>query len=210
MSNHRFYQHHTHILWDGQFEPDLHCFGACYELSASTSPITAPKVVVCVSQITPTTNCPNWTQLSFFIEKLPSFSLDVDVPFVNFAQADYLWQDNCLECFLEYDGADAYFEVNMALDGRHNAYRFDGYRTPKVMPPRRAKQSDLFVAPYRLSYDDLAGFYVRHLVLMGNKHARPTRIHPTAILYHNGEPIFYAVNHASPPDFHNKDFWQTL
>lgn len=201
------YQHHLHTLWGGQFESDFHSFSVCHELNAiTTCPITTPKVVVCISQLTPTTNHPNWTKLSYFIEKSPHINLTV--PFDNFTRADYLWQENCLECFLQYDGADAYFEVNMALDGRHNAYRFESYRTPQVMPPNQAKRSDLFVAPYRQSYDGLAGFCVRHFVLMGNKHARPTCINPTAILYHDGTPIFYAVCHANPPDFHDKKYWQ--
>lgn len=36
------------------------------------------------------------------------------------------------------------------------------------------------------------------------------KINPTAILYRDGAPIFYAAQHADPPDFHDKTFWQDI
>lgn len=67
---------------------------------------------------------------------------------------DYLWQDNCFECFIAADqSADApYLEINLATNGAFNLYYFDGYRQPNSLPPPR-------LATNRLSYGDDMNFF---------------------------------------------------
>ena len=48
---------------------------------------------------------------------------------------DYLWEQNCLECFIGGQG-NAYIEINASPSGQYAVYQFDGYRSPNVMPPR--------------------------------------------------------------------------
>lgn len=161
-------------------------------------PLQAPKVGVYVELL-----FDNNLHISYFIQKTPLVDLAVDGLILS--QADFLWQENCLEFFVGYDGAGDYFELNIAPDGRYNIYHFDDYRTPNVMPPRPAKPSNISVY-ISDDYDILDGFYTRHISLIGNK--TPSHLNPTVILYADGTPIFYAPQHANPPDFHNRHHWQ--
>lgn len=56
-------------------------------------------------------------------------------------RADGLWQDTCFEAFFGVPGASAYWEVNVASDGRWNLYRFDDYRKPQ--PPTASHDFEL-------------------------------------------------------------------
>ncbi len=120
------------------------------------------------------------------------------------SRQDYLWQANCLECFFDF-GQNAYFEMNLSLDGQFNLYEFDNYRTPSCLPPRWADGMVFMIdgnfAPNHHTY---------HLgIKLDNYHALSIhKINPVAILYHDGEPIFYAKSHVKPPDFHDKTYWQ--
>lgn len=164
-----------------------------------------PKVIVCVG-LSDHIFLKNRLEVSYFIEKTPLIDLTVENHHYN--QADFLWQENCLEFFIEYNGTTDYFEINVALDNRYNAYHFDDYRMPDIMPPRQASPDDILIASNNI-YDIADGFYSRHIYLASNNGMLPTRLNPTVILYPNGkQPIFYAVKHANPPDFHNKQCWQ--
>lgn len=48
----------------------------------------------------------------------------------------------------------------------------------------------------------------RQLYARQNKIARFHQIHPCVILYRDDQPIYYAPHHASPPDFHDRQYWQ--
>lgn len=119
-------------------------------------------------------------------------------------RADFLWEKTCLECFFDF-GQEGYFELNFTPTGEYNLYRFDSYRMPDTMPPVWA-QGKLDI----VNGINVDGYTVYHLSvqlddgIMDNLY----NINPTAIIYHGDTPSFYAVRHASPPDFHNKDFWQ--
>ena len=167
----------------------------------------APNVTVCVGLLSDDLTQKSHLQISYFIAKTPLFDLQIIND--NRHQADFLWQENCLECFVEYGKADAYFESNVALDGRYSAYHFDRYRTPDALPPRQAKSCDLLINQ-TTPCDVLDGFYSRHVCLTSEQTALPTRLNPTVILYHNGMAIYYAPCHANPPDFHDKSYWQTI
>ncbi len=148
----------------------------------------------------------NCLQLSFFIEKKPWLTLS---PFAtnNLKRTDFLWQANCLECFVEFDHEQGYHEINVAPNGNYAIYQFDDYRTPDCMPPKHG-DGTVFVVPTAKN-DDNDRFWVRHWAVKF-PHTQPiSKIHPAAILYHKDTPIFYAHKHANPPDFHNKAYWQT-
>ena len=166
--------------------------------------IQAPKVMVCIGLKFDPLLPKNCLEISYFIEKTPLIDFAANN---NFTQADFLWQENCLECFVQYGKTDAYFEVNVAPDGRYNIYHFDNYRTPNIMPPRQAKPDDILINNNNC-HDIISAFYTRHIRLIS--HDLPIRLNPTVILYAADKPIFYATCHAKVPDFHDKQFWQDL
>lgn len=126
-------------------------------------------------------------------------------PITSLVQADFLWEKTCFECFFTLKGADkAYFEMNFCPAGQYNLYQFDDYRTPNTLPPKRAMGMVFLVdnthGKWHSSY---------HLgIKLDNIHTlKPNKIHPTAIIYQNSTPYFYATTHANPPDFHDKRYW---
>lgn len=140
--------------------------------------------------------------LSYFLKG----DVDFDVSPTTLHRADFLWEKTCLECFFDL-GQEEYFELNFSGQGEYNLYHFDSYRTPSTLPPRWAEG---FV--FTLGGTPIAGYQVCHVgVKLDNVHHLTVHaINPTAILYKDGTPLFYAVEHANPPDFHDKRFWQTL
>lgn len=182
----------------------------CWQLtsvSESNADIGFPSVWVCFSQQGMTLN------LSYFIEKNCGIVLQ-DLNSQDFLRKDFLWEDNCLELFFELSDEKGYFEVNVSPTGSFNAYEFEDYRSPDVMPPRQALNLDVGC----LFAEDKESWYIRQFHIRLNHyyqyfaHHKPylchvSKINPTAILYQADKPIFYAVNHASPPDFHNKHHW---
>lgn len=119
---------------------------------------------------------------------------------------DFLWQQNCFECFIELDNSQGYLEINANKHTQYAIYEFDDYRTPSHLPPPVSKrQLAFFMASGQMSDMAFVGFGVRFKSLVSI-----TKINPTAIIYKDSTPIFYAVNHATPADFHHKDFWVNM
>lgn len=119
---------------------------------------------------------------------------------------DYLWEQNCLECFFDFGDA-GYIEMNFSPKGVFNLYQFSRYRTPDALPPQRADGHLQMACPT----DDAHACHIYHLkILLKQDISQLHKIHPCVILYHDGQPIFYAHQHASPPDFHDKTFWLDL
>lgn len=169
-------------------------FGTLPTVYALTPNIkAAPTVLV---GITVQKDC---VELSYFIEK-KDWLCDFSYRASRFVRQDFLWEQNCLECFVAH--ADGYLEMNVSFDGAYNLYYFDGYRTPNVMPPVCDTKATL-----ALKYSHLDNFLVRHISLQLNDARTPTQINPTVILYQHKQPIYYAVHHATPPDFHNQRYW---
>lgn len=119
-------------------------------------------------------------------------------------RADFLWEQTCFECFFDF-GGDGYFELNFSPKGAYNLYRFDAYRTPPTLPPNWADGNVSTIQGVAMDAYD-----VYHLtVKLNNTPAMDIyKVNPTAIIYQDGTPNFYAVRHATPPDFHDKAFWQ--
>lgn len=166
----------------------------------------APKIQVIVSTQKDT------LQLSYYIEQCDWLNVSYH-PTDKLERQDFLWEEHCLECFFDLQGGagKSYFELNFSPNGAFNLYRFDDYRSPSTLPPMRADGS-VTVNKNEHIYQNQITINVYHLgvTLDGIKQMNINNINPTATLYHNGTPIFYASCHASPPDFHNKAFWQTL
>jgi hypothetical protein len=53
-------------------------------------------------------------------------------------RADRLWEHTCFEAFVAHAGDPAYWEVNLASDGRWNVWRFDRYREGMMAEDRIA------------------------------------------------------------------------
>ncbi|UNU73871.1 hypothetical protein LU293_02940 [Moraxella nasovis] len=141
--------------------------------------------------------------LSYFIEKTDWLKLD-DVA-DNVTRQDYLWENNCLECFMSKDNVRQYYELNVALSGNFNIYQFQNYRTPNTLPPMQAAGS----VSISQEYDDR--MIIRHIsVCVEIPISDIKHINPCVILYRDNTAYFYAVQHATPPDFHDKAYWQTL
>lgn len=186
-----FKKSHQHTFW-GDVTPDESCH---FELTPHTSELSQIDVVASVQG-----DC---LQLSYFIQ---GDWVKNEFRSSHLIQADFLWEKNCLECFFDL-GQDEYFELNFTPTGEYNLYHFDSYRTPDTLPPVQA-DGVVFVA----DGGSILDYHVYHLgIKLHNVRTLSIhKIHPTAILYHDGKPTFYAVSHANPPDFHDKNFWQNF
>lgn len=189
---------------DQKFPPNF----AIYQLHPHQPHSDYPQVVVCFAM------CGMSLAISYFVEKKDWLN------FANFDETkvdkvDFLWEQNCLECFFELNEQTDYFEINASPNGAYNFYHFDDYRTPNVMPPRRDNHLQLTQSYPKSS---LENWHERHFDIRLNHYfadfanqnkpvCQITKINPTAILYQDNQPIFYAINHANPPDFHHKNFW---
>lgn len=144
-------------------------------------------------------------QLSYFVESadwldFPSLSDTIE-------RRDFLWENHCLECFFNLQNGDdnGYFELNFSPAGFFNLYQFSDYRTPNQLPPIWADGSVCLTDTAQT--DGLMAYHLT-VKLQQNQPLHIKQISPTAIIYQNGEPIFYAIKHANPPDFHHRAFWQ--
>ena len=127
-------------------------------------------------------------------------------------RADFLWQQDCFECFIGHTDKPAYLEINANTAGEFNSYQFDDYRTPDVMPPvaNHAYDVQSFVHQDEVAF--CFGFEIINTAT--GMDVSQLKINPTVILYPviDGQavPIYYAYQHAVPPDFHQRSVWQQL
>lgn len=162
-----------------------------------------PKAHVFISQDTHAGK--NIINISFMIEKVDGLAFNNFDP-QNIAKADNLWQETCLECFIGLsDGS--YLEINATPDGRYAIYHFEDYRTPDVPTP-----TDKVSLHWRADDNDNTVVYERHFSLdvsgIGGLLPSETLINPCLILKINGKIHHLTTRHATPPDFHNKAYWQ--
>lgn len=131
---------------------------------------------------------------------------------------DFLWEDTCLELFMGDIQTSEYVEINVSPQGQFAFYHFDDYRQPNQMPPRK-----LAIEHHPNSYANITWLpnldvYKRSFVIELTQlpiHLQiPTLINPTLIFsfYYKGKliPLFFACKHATPADFHDQAFWQTI
>lgn len=167
-----------------------------FELMATTKSAPSISVVASVHK--------HALQLSYFIANNEYLAF---TPTSNpLVRQDFLWENHCLECFLHLQNSDetGYFEMNFSPKGFFNLYQFSDYRTPSGLPPVWADGDLTLIQATSGQFDA----YHLTLTLANQTTLAIKQINPTAIIYQNGEPIFYAAKHANPPDFHNRAFWQ--
>ena len=167
-------------------------------------------------------------QVSFVVEKtchtqdvFAVADLDETAKRLSMRRADFLWQQDCFECFIGQADTPAYLEINANTAGEFNSYQFDDYRTPDVMPPvaNHAYDVQSFVHQDEVAF--CFGFEVVNFQAVNEATETTTsidvarlKINPAVILYPviDGQavPIYYAYQHAVPPDFHQQAVWQSL
>ena len=137
--------------------------------------------------------------------------------------ADYLWEQTCLECFLTTH-ATSYIEINACPDGSYALYKFEDYRLPATLPPTPLLQKNA-EARACIQWDNSSdedvqseyGHYQRRfdvpLAQLPYDLQSPHccfLINPCVILYFDDTALYFASNHASPPDFHQRRYWSTF
>lgn len=176
------------------------------DIVRSGDAFTPPKIYAHIAQDR------DGIKISFFVEKTTHTQeiFDKHIKSTSIQRADYLWLSDCFECFLANKKSAEYIEINFAPDGRYNIYRFDSYRMPDQMPPISDTGHALSMRHITVLDDGyVLAFYIHH-------HNQALRLSQyqfnlTAILYPtiHSTPltIYYAVKHASPPDFHDRTDW---
>lgn len=133
---------------------------------------------------------------------------------------------------------ESYIEINVSSDGRYALYKFESYRNPTTLPPPPLYQANgrtriaidwacndrqqpisftdgMSTTPVMpLSYHHERRFGIDLIELPNQKYAIADmlieQIHPCVILQLGERSLYFAPNHASPPDFHNQDYWSNF
>jgi hypothetical protein len=122
--------------------------------------------------------------------------------------------------------AKGYIEVNASPSGRYALYQFDSYRTPSTLPPTPLLKTDGRTRAHidwadstfmpHSHYDHDPRFYERSFGVPLNQLSGQTsaitpitieQLHPCVILWFGEIALYFAPNHASPPDFHQRQHW---
>lgn len=127
----------------------------------------------------------------------------------------------------------SYIEINASPEGQYALYEFDSYRSPTTLPPRPLMYAD---GQTRASIDWIDGnnpkllidypistheryHYQRSFRMLLDSLTSLNRksdysndalikyIHPCVILSFGATILYFAPKHASPPDFHNSQYW---
>jgi len=121
------------------------------------------------------------------------------------SRQDYLWGSTCFELFVQVVGSSEYLELNLSPARLWNVYRFDEYRRPAQMPPRRddrLKVLSLNVDPHTrrlVAVVDWSGCFVAGQAL---------RVGLTCVLKDQvGQCSYWALQHGGQPDFHRASDW---
>ena len=121
----------------------------------------------------------------------------------------------------------SYIEINASPEGQYALYEFDSYRSPTTLPPRPLMYAD---GQTRAAINWIDGNNPKLLTHEPYHHQRSLRmpldsltslnrksdysndalikyIHPCVILSFGEITLYFAPKHASPPDFHNSQYW---
>lgn len=127
----------------------------------------------------------------------------------------------------------SYIEINASPEGPYALYQFDSYRSPTTLPPRPLIYAD---GQTRAAIDWIDGnnpkllidypisthepyHYQRSFRMPLDSSTSLNRksdysndalikyIHPCVILSFGETTLYFAPKHASPPDFHNSQYW---
>lgn len=135
---------------------------------------------------------------------------------------DYLWEQTCLECFIT-NNKTGYIEINANPNGQYAVYQFEDYRTPNTLPPTPLlldspkNQASIEWTNGSVTTIDTSSTRQRsfHLPLAQLPYdllseSTTTYIHPCVILYFGDTALYFAPNHASPADFHDRQYWSAF
>lgn len=122
--------------------------------------------------------------------------------------------------------ATDYIEINASPSGRYALYQFNSYRNPSTLPPTPLLRTDGMTRahiewpdstfPQHNHYEHNQCFYERGfgvpLAQLSNQSPAINitsieRLHPCVILWFGEIALYFAPNHASPPDFHQRKYW---
>ena len=127
----------------------------------------------------------------------------------------------------------SYIEINASPEGQYALYEFDSYRSPTTLPPRPLMYADgqtraaidwidgnnpkllidypistheryHYQRSFRMPLDSLTSFNRKSDY---SNDALIKYIHPCVILSFGATILYFAPKHASPPDFHNRQYW---
>ena len=127
----------------------------------------------------------------------------------------------------------SYIEINASPEGQYALYEFDSYRSPTTLPPRPLMYADgqtraaidwidgnnpKLLIDYPIStheryhYQRSFRMPLDSLTSLNRKSdysndALIKYIHPCVILSFGATILYFAPKHASPPDFHNSQYW---
>ena len=131
----------------------------------------------------------------------------------------------------------AYIEINTSPNGQYALYEFDSYRSPATLPPRPLMQADgqtraaidwldashnqkplidstisahrpyQYQRSFRVQFNSLMSFHENE---DGGNDTFIKYIHPCVILSFGKTALYFAPKHASPPDFHNRQYWASF
>lgn len=119
-------------------------------------------------------------------------------------RTDNLWKTTCFEAFIRPGDAPDYLEFNFSPSTAWAAYGFTGER-------EGMRDLDLPAIP-RISTSRTAEGYQLEVLLELPTAEFPTdrawRVGLTAVIEDvDGAVAFWALSHATPPNFHNRDTW---
>ncbi|WP_201596141.1 DOMON domain-containing protein [Psychrobacter vallis] len=134
------------------------------------------------------------------------------------------------------DNTESYIEMNASPDGRYALYQFERYRHPNTLPPMPLYQPDghtrisvnwtdnikppvmsvksplsntASLAHKSYHYERSVGLPLTQLpnqqYAIG--HTTIKHLHPCVILWFGETALYFASSHATPPDFHNRNYW---
>ena len=139
--------------------------------------------------------------------------------------------------FINTNRTTAYIEINASPNGQYALYKFDSYRSPATLPPRPLMQADgqkraaidwigtsnhskplidsTMSAHSTYNYQRSFRVPLSSLMTLTSLHEKADcshaaiikYIHPCVILSFGETTLYFAPEHASPPDFHNRQYW---
>lgn len=118
---------------------------------------------------------------------------------------DGLWEHTCFELFLAAEGAEPYWEVNLAPNGDWNLYRLEGYR--QGLQPVRDREALPFMVRHGAGEMELTLELLLPRELAMACRTRPLQLGVTAVIEQPGGALSYwALSHGGPEaDFHRRE-----
>ncbi len=128
---------------------------------------------------------------------------------------------------LNNNEATGYIEINASPSGRYALYQFNRYRNPSTLPPMpllkmggrtRAHINWADSSAKQQIFSGQTFYELSFGVPLAQLSNQPScssiiaieRLHPCVILWFGVIALYFAPNHASPPDFHKQRYWSNF